>query len=92
MKRPGEQVAVLVVDGALEERRADAVGEAAAHLTVGDQRVEQPAGVVDGRVVDHVHLAGRAVDLDDGDVDEECVCCRRATLSSSPGGSRFGAL
>ena len=73
MKLDREQVPVLVVDRPLEESRAGAVREAASHLAVGEERVEQPARVVDGRVVEHAHLAGRPLDLDDGDVDDEAV-------------------
>ena len=55
MNVPGDEVAVLVVDDALEERHARAVREAAADLTFGEQRVEQPPGVVDADVVEHAH-------------------------------------
>ena len=69
----GEQVAVLVVDDALEEGRPGPVREPAAHLALGEERVEQPAGVVDGRVVEDGDGAGLAVDLDDRDVGDEAV-------------------
>ena len=68
-ERAREQVPVLVVDDALEQCDAGPVCEVAAHLTVGDQRVEQPSGVVDGRVVEHGDAARRAVDLDDGHIE-----------------------
>ena len=57
----------------LEERRRCAVGEASSHLTLREQRVEQPPRVVDGDVVEDGHPAGLAVDLDDGDVGDEAV-------------------
>ncbi len=69
----GEEVPVLVVGRPLEQSRAGAVREAASHLAVGEERIEEPACVVDGRVVEHAHLAGRPLDLDDGDVDDEAV-------------------
>ena len=72
-ERAGEQVAVLVVDDPLEKRRADAVREPAAYLALDDQRVQHPAGVVDAHVVEDAHGAGLALDLDDGDVDQEAV-------------------
>ena len=53
MSDAGHQVAPLVVHVPLEQRGADAVREAAEHLPVGEQRVEQPPGVVDGDVVEH---------------------------------------
>ena len=44
----GERVAVVVVDELLDERLRDALGDAAVALALGEQRVEDAAGVVDG--------------------------------------------
>ncbi len=49
MNVPVSRYAVLVVGDSLEQRRAGTVGEAAADLAVDDQRVQEPARVVDGR-------------------------------------------
>ena len=38
----------------LEQGLGDALGDAAVYLALGEQRVEQPAGVVDGDVADEV--------------------------------------
>ncbi len=46
-------------------------GDAAVHLPVDQQRVDDGAGVVAGDVADEPHLAGVGVDLDDGDVGAE---------------------
>jgi hypothetical protein len=53
------------------------VREAAADLTLGDQRIEQPPGVMDADVVEHVHRACFPFDFHDRDVDEESVCSGR---------------
>ena len=71
-----EQVAVLVVVHALQQRCAGAVREAAADLPVDEQRVQQPPRVVNGHVVEDVDHPGLAIDLDDGDVDDEAVSGR----------------
>ena len=47
-ERLGQRVAVLVVDDLLVERLRDAGRDAAVHLALRDQRVDQRAGVVDG--------------------------------------------
>ena len=72
-----QEVPVLVVGVRLEERGRRAVREAAEHLTVREQRVEERPGVVDGHVVGHAHRARLALDLDRADVDDEAVRTRR---------------
>ena len=47
-ERGGQRVAVVVVDDLLEQRLRGALGEAAVALPLGEQRVEDRAGVVDG--------------------------------------------
>ena len=45
---PGLELAGVVVDELLVERRGDALHECAAHLAVGDQRIEQlPASCIE---------------------------------------------
>ena len=46
-ERAGDELAVLVVDGAFEQRLADALGDAAVHLALDDHRVDDRAEVVD---------------------------------------------
>ena len=43
----GQELAVLVVDAAFEQRLADALGDAAMHLALDDHRVDDVAEVVD---------------------------------------------
>ena len=56
---------ILGVDEVLVQGTTDALGHAAQHLAVHDVRVEERAGIVDREVVEEVHLAGIAVDVDD---------------------------
>ena len=53
MKRAGQQLAALVIDAALEQRLADALGDAAMDLALDDHRVDDPADIVDGGEVHH---------------------------------------
>ena len=80
-------------DVPLEQRGARAVREAAAHLALDEQRVEQPARVVHGHVVEDSHRGrSRAIDLDDGDVGDEAVRApTRRRGRPRPAASRFGA-
>ena len=70
-ERRRAQVAVLVVDGLLEQRLGDALDDAAVHLALDDQRVDLVAAVVDGDVRQQVDRAGLRVDLDHADVGAE---------------------
>ena len=54
----------VVVDRLLEQRLRDALGEAAVHLALDDQRVDDLADVVDAGVVADLDLTGLGVDLD----------------------------
>jgi len=65
------QVAVLVVGRALEQRRADALGDAAVDLPLDDERVDDLPAVVDADVLLDLYLGGLRVDLDDRDVRPE---------------------
>ena len=62
--RAGQQLAgLLVVDAALEQRLADALGEAAMDLALDDHRVDDAAEVVDGGEADrprHARSRGRS--------------------------------
>ena len=72
-ERAAEAVAVLVEGDHLHERHADAVGQAAVHLTLDDHRVDARPAVVDGDEPPHLHLAGAGVDVDHADVGAERV-------------------
>ena len=76
-ERAGEERAVLVGDVLLVERRGDALRECAAHLAVGDQRIEDFASVVHRHVAVDAHLVGDRVDLDAAHVEHEAVGHRR---------------
>ena len=67
----GQELAAVVVDGLLEQHLADRVGDAALHLALDDQRVDQRAAVVDRGVLGDLHLAGVAVHVDGDDVRAE---------------------
>jgi len=58
-----EVLAVVRVDDALEERVADAVGDAADHLAVDDERVHEGSEVLDGCVFQDTDLGGLRIDL-----------------------------
>ena len=77
-ERRRERVAVVVVDEVLPQRLRDPRCEAAVHLPVDEQRVEDAPAVVDRDVTQRHHHAGVGVDLDDGDVRAERE--RRARL------------
>ena len=73
------QVAVVVVDGLLEQRLGDALDDAAVDLALDDQRVDLVAAVVDGDVV----AAGRRRPVSVVDLDDARCACRTATRSSA---------
>ena len=52
----------------LDHRLADALGDAALHLAFGQQRIDQPAVIVDRSVVQQAHRTGLGIDLDLGDM------------------------
>ena len=58
------ELAVLVVDELLEERPADALRRAAAHLSLDERGVERAADVLRDHVAEQLDLAGLAVDAD----------------------------
>ncbi len=57
-----------IVDRVLQHRLADALRDAALHLAFGEQRIDQPAVIVDGGVAHQGRDAGLGIDLDLGDV------------------------
>src|SRR5947209_6982869 len=67
-ERAGEQLAVIVVQCFLVERLADALGQRAVHLRVGQVVVEYVAAVVGCRVLQDVDVARLRIHLDDGDM------------------------
>ena len=77
----GQELAVVAVDGALPERLADALGDAAVELAVHDHRVDLVADIVDRDVPDELDDAGLLVDLDDRDVRAERPRAVRACRS-----------
>ena len=72
-ERAGHQLAVLVVDGLLDHRLADALGQAAVDLSLDNQRVDEVAGIVHGDELEQPRLAGVLVDLEHRDVAAERV-------------------
>src|SRR3954468_7963654 len=64
----GGEVAVGVVDGLLEQRLGDALGQPAVDLTLDDQRVDDRADVVHAGVLADLDHAGLGVDLHGADV------------------------
>ena len=66
-----QRIAVLAVHDLLVERLPDPEGDAAVHLPVRDERVDQRPRVVDRDVPCELDLAGLGVDLDDREVRAE---------------------
>src|SRR6185437_16640233 len=62
-ERTCDQLAVLVVNDAFEQRLADALRDAAMHLAFDDHRIDHGAEVVDSGPVHDLRLAGVAVDF-----------------------------
>src|SRR6185436_2179216 len=69
--RARQQLPVLVVGGALPERLADALDDAAVDLALDDHGIDHAAAVVDGDVPLELDLAGLRVDAHDRDVGAE---------------------
>ncbi len=67
-ERRGLDIAERVVDDFLEQRIADALRDAAMHLAVGNQRIDDAAGIFDGEEFFDRDAAGFHVDFDDRDV------------------------
>jgi hypothetical protein len=70
-ERPGQVLAVGVVDDLLVHRRRQAHGQAALDLTLDDHRVDDVAAVVDRDEPADLDLAGAVVDVDHAEVDAE---------------------
>ena len=65
MKEPAQQLAALgIVMRMLHQRLADALGDAAMHLAVNDERIYGAADIVDRDVVDDADRTGFHIDLD----------------------------
>src|ERR1700731_5132518 len=65
LERAGEQLAArLVVDEVLHQRLTDALDDPAVDLSLAEQRVQDPADIVDRDVAGQCDLAGLLVDLD----------------------------
>ena len=68
-ERAGEQLAAPpVVDGVLEERLADPLGDPTLHLALDDRLVEGYAAIVDRRIGGERHTSRVGIDLHLGDV------------------------
>ena len=67
----GDQLAVLVVDGLLVERLAQALHDAAVHLAIHEHRVDDVADIVHRHVAFDVHLPGVAIHFRHHDVRAE---------------------
>ena len=67
-ERARQELAVAVVDDALHQRLARALGDAAMGLAVQDQRVHRAADIVDRGVAVDAHHAGLGIDLDLADM------------------------
>ncbi len=67
----GQRVALRVEDHLLPQRLGHPLGDAAVLLALDEQRVEDPAAVVDRHVAPRPHLARLHVDLDHRDVGAE---------------------
>src|SRR5262247_4534038 len=72
-ERAGHQLALWIVDDLLEERLGDALGDAAVHLAVDQERAHPGAAVVHRDVAPQVDAPGVAVHLHDGDMGAEWI-------------------
>ena len=63
-----DELPVLVVDGAFEQRLADTLRDAAMHLALDDHRVDDDAEIVDRRPAIDLRDAGFRIDLDLADM------------------------
>ena len=63
-ERAGGELAVAVVDELLEQRPAESLGGAAAHLALDQRRVQGAADVLGDDVAEHGDRAGVGVDAD----------------------------
>ena len=69
----GDEVAGTIVHQFLVQRRAEPVGEAAVNLPLDDHRIEHRAHIVDRNVFHDLHPAGRAVELDRGEIGDKAI-------------------
>src|SRR5262249_35136837 len=67
-ERAGDELAVLVVDRALEQRLAYALRDAAVNLALDDHRIDHGAEIIDRGPGDDLAFAGLRIDLDLADV------------------------
>src|SRR6266446_3743351 len=88
-QRRREELAVVAVDDAFEQRLADPLGDGAVDLTLDDQRVDDGAAVLDEGVAPESDAPRLAIDLDDGDVHGGGAYARRVTSLSIT--ARWGA-
>src|SRR5260370_11934452 len=63
-ERAAHELAAAVVGATLEQRLADALGEAAVDLALDDHRIDDGADVVDAPETDDLHAAGVRIDLE----------------------------
>jgi hypothetical protein len=68
-KRPSQELAIFVKDGALHQRLPDALDNAAMRLTGNQQRVHNHPEIIDHGVLDDLDNAGLGINLDLGDVN-----------------------
>ena len=64
-------MAVVIVDSLLVERLAEALHDAAVHLAIDQQRIDDDAAIVHGDVALDLDLAGIAIDFRHDDVGAE---------------------
>ena len=95
-----EQLAALVVEAVLEQRAADALHDAAAHLLVDQLRIDDGAAVLHAPVLQQLDEAGVGVDLELARLDAvgegerpgaRHIVARRHQLGLEAGRQRVGA-
>src|SRR5262249_60031374 len=67
-ERAADDLAAAVVGATLEQRLADALGEAAVDLALDDHRIDDGADVVDAPETDDLDAAGVGIDLELADM------------------------
>src|SRR6266851_2877050 len=67
-ERAGEELALRVVERALQHRLADPLHHSAVDLPLDQQRIDDGAKIIDGKIFHHLDMAGLRIDLDLGDM------------------------
>src|ERR1700736_3350621 len=74
------EIAVIAIDEALEQGRADGHRKAAVHLPVEQSRVQDAAGIVERHVFVDPHLSGGTINFDAAKIKDKAISRRAVDL------------